>query len=146
MKGDCALINRRDVIRVKMPFPDIASNLAVKSHMYICRQVNQNTFYFVKCQTLKPYMLINSPIGHYWDEKPDIARNPFKNPTRIDCDKEFVTRNVSYSDNLKTTTRPDVCEDVITHIDNELICDGYSSHSIKEDDLLHLNSLVSRVV
>ena len=86
MRGGCALIDRSDVVRIKMPFPDITSNLAVNSHMYICHHVSGNTVSFVKCQTLKPYMLISSPIKHYWDEAPDIARNPFQRTTRIDCD------------------------------------------------------------
>ncbi len=139
------LINRSDVVRIKMPFPDITSDLAVNSHMYICHRVNGNTFGFVKCQTLKPYMLISSPISHYWDEAPNIARNPFQRTTRIDCDKEFVTCNVCYDDRLKTITRPNVCGDVMVHIDTELICDGYISNRIAEGDLLSLNSLISPI-
>ena len=142
MRGGCALIDRSDVVRIKMPFPDITSNLAVNSHMYICDHVSGNTVSFVKCQTLKPYMLISSPIKHYWDEAPDIARNPFQRTTRIDCDKEFVTFNVCYDDRLKTVTRPDVCGDVMAHIDTELICDGYISNKIAESDLLALNNLI----
>ena len=139
------MINRSDVVRIKMPFPDITSDLAVNSHMYICHHVSGNTFCFVKCQTLKPYMLTSNPISHYWDEAPDITRNPFQRPTRIDCDKEFVTSNVRYDDRLKTTLRPDVSTDVMIHVDAELICDGYISNSIAESDLLSLNNLVSLV-
>ncbi len=139
------MISRSDVIRVKMPFPNITSDLAVHSHMYICHRVNGNTFGFVKCQTLKPYMLISSPIKHYWDEVPDITRNPFQKTTRIDCDKEFVTYHVRYDDRLKTITRPNVCEDVMVHIDAELICDGYISNKIAEDNLLSLNHLINPI-
>jgi len=32
------LINQRDVVTIRIPFPDIASTLAVRSHMYICFQ------------------------------------------------------------------------------------------------------------
>lgn len=139
------MINRSDVVRIKMPFPDITSNLAVNSHMYICHRVNGNTVGFVKCQTLKPYMLISTPIKHYWDEPPDIERNPFQRTTRIDCDKEFVSYSVCYDDRLKTTARPNVCEDVMVHVEAELICDGYISNSIVESDLLSLNKLISPV-
>lgn len=90
-------------------------------------------------------MLTSNPISHYWDEKPDITRNPFQKLTRIDCDKEFVTSNVRYDDRLKTTIRTDVSQDVMKHVDTELMCDGYISNSILESDLLSLNNLVSPV-
>lgn len=139
------LINRSDVVRIKMPFPDISSDLAVNSHMYICRVADGNTFCFVKCQTLKPYMLISTPMRHYWDEAPDITRNPFQRATRIDCDKEFITCHVRYDERLRTTWRPDVCNDVMLHIDAELLCDGYVSNYIEESALLSLNPLISEV-
>lgn len=139
------LINKQDVIRIKMPFPDISSDLATKSHMYICHNVNNNTVKFVKCQTLKPYMLTNSIMKHYWDEFPNINRNPFKHKTRIDCDKEFITYNIEYDDKLKTTIRPNVCLDTMQHIDKELLFDGYISNNINEDDLISLNPLVKKI-
>lgn len=139
------MIDQNDVVRIKMPFPDLSSDLAVKSHMYICHHIEKNTFCFVKCQTLKPYMLISNPINHYWDETPDISRNPFQKTTRIDCDKEFVTSNVRYDDRLKTTRRPNVSHEVMTHIKEELICDGYISNMIAENDLLSLNHLIYKI-
>jgi len=140
------LINPKDVVRIKVPYPDISSELAVTTHMYICHCTSGNTVKFVKCQTLKPYMLLNSPIKHYWDESPDISRNPFKNETRIDCDKEFVTYGVTYDDRLKTTTRPDVCEDIMSHVLSELFSDGYDTNDINESELCLLNRLVTAVV
>lgn len=139
------MIKRSDVIRIKMPFPHVKSNLAVNSHMYICHCVNGHVTKFVKCQTLKPYMLASTPIQHYWDETPDSNRNPFQRLTRIDCDKEFVTQHVKFDDNLKTTIRPDVCPDVMSHIDYELQCDGYSSHHISDTDLVSLNPLITKI-
>lgn len=62
------LISRNDVVRIKMPFPNIKSELAVNSHMYICHKVCGTATHFVKCQTLKPYMLFSTPMKHYWDE------------------------------------------------------------------------------
>lgn len=58
MRGGCALIDRSDVVRIKMPFPDITSNLAVNSHMYICHYVSGNTVSFVKCQTMCVMMIV----------------------------------------------------------------------------------------
>lgn len=139
------MIKRNDVVRIKMPFPDISSDLALSSHMYICHNAYGTTVQFVKCQTLKPYMLSSSVMKHYWDESPDLNRNPFKRKTRIDCDKTFVTSFVTYDDKLKTTTRPDVCEDVMRHIDSELLCDGYITNYINENELLSLNSLIHKI-
>lgn len=139
------MINRKDVIRIKIPFPNISSDLATKSHMYICRNVNGNTVKFVKCQTHKPAMLKTSIMKHYCIEQPDIKRNPFKHETIIDCDKEFITYNVEYNDKLKTTIRSDVCEDVIQHVDKELLCDGYDSVDINEDELASLNPLIKKI-
>lgn len=113
--------------------------------MYICHRVNGNTYGFVKCQTLKPYMLSHNPINHYWDEAPDINRNPFQRTTRIDCDKEFVSSNVCYDDRLKTTARPDVSNEVMVQVDAELACDGYVSNNISEIDLVALNNLIRHI-
>lgn len=139
------MINRKDVVRMKVPFPDISSKLAVNSHMYICRHVSGTTVRFVKCQTVKPYMLLSDVMQHYWDEDSDITRNPFAHKTRIDCDKEFVTSAVQYDDRIKTTVRPDVCDDTMLHIDTELACDGYRSIPLNEDDLAHLNIFISKI-
>lgn len=62
------MINKKDVIRMKVPYPSVSSKLALTSHMYICKTVSGPLREFVKCQTLKPYMLINDVISHYCDE------------------------------------------------------------------------------
>lgn len=139
------MINRKDVIRIKVPFPDISSALAVNSHMYICQNRSGTEYHFVKCQTLKPYMLQRKTMRHYWDEHPDISRNPFNNATRIDCDKLFQSQNVEYDEHLKTPKRPDVCDDTMANIEAELRQDGFSLIHINESELLQLNSLISPV-
>lgn len=139
------MIKRKDVIRIKMPFPNISSDLATVPHMYICRQVEGTTHRFVKCQTLKPHMLGASPMRHYWDEQPDVSRNPFSHMTRIDCDKEFITTGVRYHEALRTTARTDVSDDVIREVERELFCDGYTTYHIDETSLLQLNRLVSAI-
>ena len=88
-------------MRIKVPYPSISGNLAVNAHMYICKETNDPNYSFIKCQTLKPYMLTNNIIRHYCDEVPDINRNRFQVPTRIDCDKLFSTSSVRYHDSLK---------------------------------------------
>lgn len=123
-----------------MPFPDINSNLALNAHMYICHNILGNEHHFIKCQTLKPYMLSSRVMKHYWDEEPNIQRNPFSRLTRIDCDKEFVTKNILYHDCMRTTLRPDVCSDVMSNVERELLSDGYDIHSINTYELLLLNN------
>lgn len=80
---------------------------------------------------------------HYWDECPDLARNPFNVPTRIDCDKEFVTEKVQYADGMKTSNRPDVCQDTMDSVESELNAGGYKSHIMVTADVLNLNFLTS---
>lgn len=137
------MINQKDVIRMKVPFPTINDNLAVKSHMYICRTHKSYYHEFVKCQTLKPYMLFNNPMKHFVDEPADINRNPFVHATRIDCDKVFATYNVTYADILKTTLRSNISNDVFELIEHELLADGFIRINISENDLKSLNSFIN---
>lgn len=133
------MINSQDVITMLVPFPNISSKLAKSSHMYICKDSSHPHYSFIKCQTLKPKMLIHSPIRHYVDEIPDLSRNPFISDTRIDCDKLFRTDSVTYEDCLKTSIRPDVCDDLYVDVINELMEDGYLDIPINEHDLVYLN-------
>ena len=135
------MINSKDVIRMKIPYPSINSNMAVSAHMYICRNRSELNYEYIKCQTLKPYMLINSPMTNYHDESPDITRNPFTKKTRIDCDKLFLTSNVSYDIRLKATTRPDVSDDLFNVVQQKL-SNGYSEVVINECELKSLNTLI----
>lgn len=127
---------------MKVPYPTISDSMALKSHMYICRTAGPSCFEFIKCQTLKPYMLIDNPMRHYWDENADITRNPFLHKTRIDCDKTFRTYNVSYNDALRTTLRPDINDEVFISVEIELLEDGYDEIDILENDLKFINSLI----
>lgn len=142
-KGDLSLINTKDVIRMKIPYPSIGSGLAVKSHMYICKTAYSPHHEFIKCQTLKPSMIGSNLIKHFCDELPDISRNPFQHATRIDCDKLFITNNVQYDAQLRTTTRPDVCEKLFSDVLSELAADGYIQNFLNEQQLQLLNPLIT---
>lgn len=139
------MINKKDVIRMKVPYPSVSSKLALTSHMYICKTVSGPLREFVKCQTLKPYMLINDIISHYCDEQPDINRNPFNKTTRIDCDELFVTESVKYDLRLRTDSRPDVCKELYDNVIKELEIDGYKRIKINESELLKLNLLITKL-
>lgn len=137
------MIDRRDVIRMKIPYPGISSKLAMYTHMYICKETDYKAYEYIKCQSLKPYMLVNNTMRHYWDEAPDIERNPFRHTTRIDCDKTFGTETVSYDDELKTTSRPDICKELFDKVLVELEKDGYPRIALDEDELRRINHLIN---
>ena len=136
------MINEREVIRIKIPYPTLQSNLALNAHMYICKKIDNTIHEFIKCQTLKPYMLTQNIMKHFCDEYPNIKRNPFIRITRIDCDKIFVTNSVKYDSELRTTIRPDICLELYNDIINELHTDGYLTENINEEELISLNSLI----
>lgn len=136
------MINKRDVLTLKIPFPSISSGLAVKAHMYVCQNCIGNNYSFVKCQTKKPYMVGGGVLQNFVEEYPDIQRNPFKNVTIIDCDKLFVTFNVLYDDALKTTSRSNVCEDVMLKINRLLALNQHVSVALDENSLVAINPQV----
>lgn len=144
-KDGLSLIREKDVIRMKVPFPNLSADLALQAHMYICGQDTFPDYGFIKCQTLKPKMLGSSILTHYIDEPSDISRNPFKHTSRIDCDKFFVTASVHYDDKLKTDNRPDVCADLYNLVKSELEADGYHTIALNEDELVLLNYLIKKI-
>ena len=56
------MIDRKDVVTIRIPFPNISSDLAVRSHMYICHHTKQRLKKFVKCQNhAEDYKGIGNP-------------------------------------------------------------------------------------
>ena len=140
------MINKKDVIRMRIPFPNIQAQLAIQSHMYICMQDLIPEYGFVKCQTLKPYMLNNPVFVHYVDEPADANRNPFVRTTRIDCDKLFKTVSLDFDSEMKTMIRPDICQDLYDTTNQELLIDGHIVVLLNSDELVSLNKLISKIV
>ncbi|MDF7639207.1 hypothetical protein PT285_07310 [Lactobacillus sp. ESL0791] len=134
------MINQQDVITIKLPFPNISSDLAVTAHMYICDKRNKDDYFFVECQTFrnKFYHLHN-----YIIERADITRNPFKNTFLIDCDKLFNIRSVSISEDLLTRKRRDVSEELFNEIENKLIKESYLINEIDRLDVSRLNRKIN---
>lgn len=130
---------------MKIPYPNISDKLAVSAHMYIYKNVKDNVYEYVKCQTLKPKMLTSKILKQFVDEEADILRNPFQKATRIDCDKLFVTDSVQYDNGLKTVTRPDVCQELYDTVMKELDEDGNEEIKLNEDELISLNSMIKKV-
>ncbi len=140
------MIKEKDVVRMRIPYPSIAGGLAQMAHMYICNTADCPVHEFIKCQTLKPYMIVKGTMKHYLDEEPDISRNPFQRTTRIDCDKLFTTETVDYDNKLRTPSRPDICQELYDSVTEELLNDGYNQVHINEDELLQLNLLIRRII
>lgn len=118
------MIKQRDVITIRLPFPNLNSALAVRSHMYICENEKQNDFCFIKCQTYKNK---NYNLNHYLIEDVDISRNPFNKVSLIDCEKRFNVRNVSISEDILAKKRRNVSEELFKLIKqtiNEEECDN----------------------
>lgn len=109
------MINKREVINLKLPFPNIDSGLAKKRHMYICKDSKPN-YSFIKSQTFKASILLH--VKNYIVEPPDLERNPFSKKTLIDLDKEFhINKSVIISrESLCRGSRQDVCEELFEEI------------------------------
>lgn len=137
--GCYVLISKGEVVRLKMPYPDVSSQLAIDAHMYICYK-DGNKKEFVKCQSFKPYHLSpNSLPKHRIVENPDAARNIFKKKSIIDCDKIFVLENIEINRRLIAGS---VCKDIIDNIDKELNSHTYSAEIINSSDVVKINPLV----
>ncbi|MGV2393289.1 UNVERIFIED_CONTAM: hypothetical protein O8I53_10150 [Campylobacter lari] len=136
------MIREKDVITIKIPYPNSSSDLAVYPHMYICNSVNDKQYKYIKCQTAKPAMLFNKKLAHFIYEEPNIARNPFKRLTAIDCGKLFITNNVEYGDNLKTTNRSNISDDLFNDINQKLAMTKYDEIEIDENILKKLNNKI----
>lgn len=125
------MIKNSDVLRMKIPYPKIDSKLAYQAHMYICYKKELNDYKFIKCQTLKPYMIgENNPVNNFIDEFPDENRNPFTKHTRIDCDK------------LLTSIRRDICKELYNELEFKIKNIDISIVKVIEKDLIMLNKFI----
>lgn len=115
---------------MNVPYSLIIDGMDMASYMYICRTQSGTYYEYVKCQMLKLYILINNTMAQYHDEKPDLTKNPFTRTTRIDCNKLFSTYTVTYDVQMKITNRLDVCDDLFSKMEQELLTYGYQDINI----------------
>lgn len=139
------MIKKTEVIRMKVPFPNINAALAVTSHMYICIG-DGNKKEFVKCQTYKPIHEISSvrPFN-FIKEPPSASRNPFNGTTTIDCDKSFCVDNVKMDERMLTTNRKDVCSELFTAVTLKTDHQNFSRESVDSNELCNLNWLATMI-
>jgi hypothetical protein len=122
-----------------IPFRKTSSRLAQAKHMYVCIQ-GGNDKQFVVCQSYKPIQESAScPPFHCIFEDADIKRNPFKWKTTIDCDKAWCISNVIIDKNMRTTRRPDVCQELFIDIMSKIKYDGFMQKNLDVKALLSLN-------
>ncbi len=132
------MINIKDVITLRVPYPDATGELAKKSHMYICVETTDPLCKLIKCQSFKPYhMLPNSAPLHRIVEQPDISRNPFQHPTVIDLDKLFSATRSLFPDRLKTAKG--ISDALLTTI-QENISNTVENVTLSDAELKTINS------
>lgn len=136
------MIKSKDVIRIKLPYPNSNSKLAFTPHMYICISNENGKTSFIKCQSLKPYMFSSNIISSFIDEVPNIERNPFINDTRIDCDKLFCMYGLEFDISLRTNRRPDICDELYNEIMIKLSSHAYKEIEIDRQEILKFNNLI----
>lgn len=141
------MIEVKDVIRMRVPFPDIEAELAVVPHMYVCMEKSESKKSFIKCQTLKPKHLgRNKAPFRRVREKPDVTRNPFKQETLIDCDKLFIAESTTISTDLLTTIRRDVCENLYHQIGEVSEHDSLERHELDTAVLSSINHKIRSAI
>lgn len=146
MTGWFWLISKSDVITMRIPFPTVSEELAVRSHMYICINSGYNKE-FVKCQTFKPlHNIKNRPPFRFIREEPNINRNPFQRVTTIDCDKAFCVSNITITTDLHTSSRRNVCDDLLQKIEKNINHDSFVKEKLDVSNMLKLNDKMKKSV
>lgn len=135
------MIEPRDVVTIKIPYPDITSGLAISAHMFICNKKSASNKDLVKCQTFTNQMLIDGTVKNYIMEKKNPDRNPFKKTTLIDCDKIFRVKNVRINLSLLTDPR-NICKDLHKKV-NLKLKGTPSVYELNREELKILNGRIS---
>ncbi|RIL50873.1 hypothetical protein BUY93_06350 [Mammaliicoccus fleurettii] len=135
------MINARDVITLKIPFPTINDTLALQAHMYVCYE-NSDTKKLIKVQTYKPLLL--DKVNCYIDSDDFLNEHPFKRRSLIDLDKFFICKDVTIPLTLKVKNKNGtVSKNIYNQIDN--MTKGLSlckSFQINSKELKKLNHKV----
>ena len=141
MGGCLFMIKRKDVIRMRIPYPDINSDLAKKAHMYICLE-NMHPKKFLKCQTSNRYRLSKkNPPYQFVKADADISHTPFNNATLIDCDKSFVVnKDIVINEDLLTTKRRDISGKVFNQLREKINHNDFREIALDAKAVAQLNS------
>lgn len=135
------MIRQKDVITIRVPYPNIHSGLAEKAHMYICKKHDiESEYELIKCQSFKNKNLLY--LNHRVIEDANIKRNPFNHKSLIDCDKLFLCQNINIPDIFLTSKRRDVCSDLYDDIIDELNEDGFDIISLSTEEMKCINDVL----
>lgn len=86
-----------------MPYPSIDSELAMSSHMFICKK-SGNAKELLKIQTVKNKHRVDGfPINNYYQLNAHDVTNPCKKDSFVDLEKDFLLNNVIIPIDLTTT-------------------------------------------
>ncbi len=109
------MVERKEVVWIRLPFPSVSDKLARISHMYICLDRKDDDHWFAKVQTDKPSARIH--MTDFIPEPADKNRNPFRQNSLIDCDKRFLIEDCAISpDAYPVDGRKDVCDDLFDEV------------------------------
>lgn len=134
------MIEIKDVVTLKVPFPDISSDLAIQAHMYICSK-NGSEKNFFKCQRAKPHNLLpNRRPYKFVKEASDPSRNPFNSETIIDCDKYFLIKGVTIPLNLRG--RRNICDELFRDV---LLTSAHQQLVMETIDITDLTQINPRI-
>ncbi len=135
------MISIQDVIKMRVPFPNIDSNLAVSAHMYICIK-DGGEKEFIKCQTFKPAHLNSGNQPYVFiKERVDPLRNPFRKTSTIDCDKSFVIKKVIISKDLLASRN--ICDCLYNEITDKISHEKFASQVLNENEIVTINNKIN---
>ncbi|MCL1896777.1 MAG: hypothetical protein FWG03_09540 [Clostridiales bacterium] len=135
------MIEKKEVVHVKVPYPDISPGLAKRVHTYICAKKAYAAKRLVKCQSMKLSSIIRGAgVTNYIVESSNAARNPFPRTTLIDCDKLYIA-DIKIPRTLLATPRPDVSQKLYEEIIEKITIGLPSRHKLPRDETAVLNRL-----
>ena len=137
------MIKKKDVVIMRIPFPEINSYLAKVGHMYFCLE-SKHPKKFIKCQTANVCrMEFNRPPYKFVIVMPDIRHSPFIKPTLLDCDKFFsMDKNIAISEVLLTTRRRDISEELFGKLEDAIKHDEFKEIVLDAIVVVQLNDRI----
>lgn len=95
------MISEKDVIKIRIPYPNITDNMAKHAHMYAVETPRLSLF---SIQTAKPFLVEKSIIENYITLECGND-SPVKHKSYLTMDIRFILENVSVPDELKAENK-----------------------------------------
>lgn len=125
-----------------MPYPNISCALALKSHMYICKEpgTNKKT---LKIQSVKnTHRISGYPCSNYFFLYGSSSDNPCIADSFVDLDKQFIINNVTIPTTLlaRSQLSQSCYRSIISTLDENTV----NNILISTEEFLTVNPLCSR--